>query len=84
MERVFILKDFLSLLKHHGFEFIHENQSDNTIIDFKFNNSNISDIQLDVKERKALVTKLNGESMTYFFVYHGDLMKWVLKYNLKR
>ena len=84
MERVFILKEFLSQLKHHGFNVIHEVQEDGNIIDLKFNNSNIQDIQIDVKNRKATVTKLNGESMMYFFVYHKDLMRWLLEYNLKR
>ncbi len=81
MKRTFNLQVLLRHFRKNQFDFIHEVHEDNNMVNIKFNNSNIKQIEIDINDRKATITRLNNEERMYFFVYHEDLFQVVLEHN---
>lgn len=79
--RPFKLNILLNDFKRNQFNFTHEVHDDNNMVNINFNNSNIKHIEIDIKNRKATITRVNSEEMMYFFVYHNDLFDVVLRKN---
>ena len=81
MQRTFDLQVLLRHFRKNRFDCTHEIQEDNNIVNINFNNSNIKHIEIDIKHRKASITRVNDEETMYFFVYHNDLFDVVLQKN---